>query len=362
MVVGAKANSKDGRIEGLPGVDPESGYKQKVVQWSFGAVSPPLVVEVSDPIPAPSGNGKVCYVVYTAESDVAPHFLNGRKGVYVRTDEFSARFEARLANDSELRHLLDRRKLILERRTALLARARRRFNTYAEARRQLPGGTSATSLPLLEICVLPRFPSKPVCEIENLAALITGNRLGWRQTGFPVSASSVISQQESSIVLGASGPTSMFEMNTWGTLYYGTPVANNDNIQVIYGIHLFGFVGYLLLFIRHAATVLRVLGYTGPIYIEVVLGSIRSIPWLRSSSPEGSAMRGSELDNDVTFSIDTTSEAIFLEPDKIATDILRYVLYSVNLPGLVDSLEKLKQLIRGGYEYNFWRIPPRLQT
>src|SRR5260221_6031480 len=63
MVVGAKAVSANGRIEGLPGVDEQNGYKQKVVQWSFDAVSPPLIVGVSDPIPAPSGNGKVCYVV-----------------------------------------------------------------------------------------------------------------------------------------------------------------------------------------------------------------------------------------------------------------------------------------------------------
>ncbi len=41
MVVGAKAKSSDGRIEGLPGVDVEAGYKQKLVQWCFDAVSPP---------------------------------------------------------------------------------------------------------------------------------------------------------------------------------------------------------------------------------------------------------------------------------------------------------------------------------
>src|SRR5579862_7393524 len=50
-VIGAKANSADGRIENLPGVDGQAGYKQKVVQWCFDAVSPPLAVEVSDAIP-----------------------------------------------------------------------------------------------------------------------------------------------------------------------------------------------------------------------------------------------------------------------------------------------------------------------
>jgi predicted HTH transcriptional regulator len=80
MVIGAKANSTDGRLEELSGVDVQDGYKQKVVDWCFGGANPPLTVEVSDPIPAQPG--KVCYVAYVAESDVAPHFLNGRKGVW----------------------------------------------------------------------------------------------------------------------------------------------------------------------------------------------------------------------------------------------------------------------------------------
>jgi len=120
LVVGASARSADGRIETLPGVDVQDGYKQKVVDWCFGGASPPLTVEVSDPIPTPDGSGKVCYVISVPEGDVAPHFLNGRKGVWIRTDEFSGRFDAQLANESELRSLLDRRKMILEAGQAFL--------------------------------------------------------------------------------------------------------------------------------------------------------------------------------------------------------------------------------------------------
>jgi predicted HTH transcriptional regulator len=81
MVIGASARSTDGRIESLPGVDAEAGYKQKIIQWCFDGATPSLTAEVSDPIPTPAGDGKVCYVVNTPESDLAPHFLNGRKGV-----------------------------------------------------------------------------------------------------------------------------------------------------------------------------------------------------------------------------------------------------------------------------------------
>ena len=89
MVLGAKANSATGRIEDLTGVNIEAGYKQKVVQWCFDGASPPIIVQVSDPIPVQAGNVRVYYVIYVAESDTAPHFLNGRKGIWVRTDEFS---------------------------------------------------------------------------------------------------------------------------------------------------------------------------------------------------------------------------------------------------------------------------------
>ena len=101
------------RIVALCGVDPKWSYKQTLVQWCFEGVAPPLDVEVSDLIPTPAGDGKVCYVLYTMESELGPHFLNGRRGVYVRTDEFTSRFEPKLATENELCHLLDRRKLVM---------------------------------------------------------------------------------------------------------------------------------------------------------------------------------------------------------------------------------------------------------
>ena len=138
MIVGATANSADGRLQDLPGVDDQPGYRQKVVQWCFDGTSPPLIVAVSDAIPAPAGNGKFCYVVQADESDVAPHFVNGRKGVWVRSDEFSQRYEPELATENEIRHLLDRRKLVNERRSGLLARSQRRFETLMRAARFCP--------------------------------------------------------------------------------------------------------------------------------------------------------------------------------------------------------------------------------
>jgi len=355
MVIGASARSADGRVEALQGVDPIAGYKQRVVQWSFDGASPPLTVEVSDAIPAPAGDGKVCYVVYTLESDVAPHFLNSRKGVWVRTDEFSGRFEARLANDNELRHLLDRRRLILERRDSMLARARKRFATYA-GRILVDDDHNATeSGPRLELCVVPRFPARPLCEEGNLKPLITSNYLNWRQSGFPNPSSGVISQHESAIVLRAAGNVSMHEANIWGMLFYGVQLMYESHENVT-GVHLHHLLGCLSLFVRHADLLLRAMGYSGPTTIVARLDSIQGVRWLHGLDGPWASVRppGPELDNDVTISIPATTEVLREKPDAVTIDLLRYIFFSLNWSDLIDTEEKLNELVLRGYDYNFW--------
>lgn len=351
MVIGAKANSADGRIEDLPGVDEESGYKQKVVQWCFDGASPPLVVGVSDPIPTPSGNGKVCYVVYVAESDVAPHFLNGRRGIWVRTDEFSARFEAHLADENELRHLFDRRKLIQERREMLLDRGRKRFDTYiaSQPRKAAPSGRILSAR--LNLWVVPHFPSRPLCEQEKINRLMEKKWFPWRQALFPMLGAGVISQQESAIILQATGEPSMCEANVWGMLFYGTQIDREHNGT--FGIHPYEVAGYVLLFIRHAAEMLKELGYSGLILIKIVLTSVLKAPWLDPRGGMGFSVRsGSVLDDEVVFSIDVSGDILRETPDRIAINLLRHIFLSVDWPDMVDTPEKLDELVRMGHKYN----------
>jgi len=357
MVVGARANSDDGRIEDLPGVDEQAGYKQKVVAWCFNGASPPLTVEVSDPVPAPSGSGKVCYVIHTAESDVAPRFLNGRKGIWVRTDEFSARFEAQLANDNELRELFDRRKLIRERRIGLLERARKRFGTYVGKIQTNSSGNRTNLGPYLEFFVVPRFPARPLFEETRLKPIITDNYIRFGQLAFPRISGAVVSQHESAIVLQATLACLIFEASIWGSLFYGVKLA--EDYSGTFGIHLNWFVGYTLVFIRHAAKMLQALGYAGPIHADVKLASMRGAKWMYGPS-EHSTYRGSELDDVIEFSIASTTDALQQKPDGVAMEILRYVFFSVNCPDLVDPPQNLENLVRDGYLANSWVLPDAL--
>jgi hypothetical protein len=186
MVIGAEAPSKDGRLVGLPGIDPQANYSQTIVQWCSEGVSPPLEVNVSDSIPTPSNVSKVCYVVRVRESDIAPHFLNGRKGVYIRTGEFSSRFDAQLANENELRQLFQRREVVLRRRAELLQRARNRFRTFTEQKYKALGQNKNGQIGArCDLCIVPRFPAQPVCNHARLLPVVTSTTIPWRQVGFP---------------------------------------------------------------------------------------------------------------------------------------------------------------------------------
>lgn len=144
---------------------------------------------------------KVCYVLAVAESELAPHFINGRKGVYVRTDEFSARFEARLATENETRSLLDRRRVIRDRRTALIDRARRRFQSLTEHRYEGSGGGKQAIGARFDLSIVPRFAAKPVCDHATLIEVLKTLSLPWRGVGFPRDSGERISQHESTVVL-----------------------------------------------------------------------------------------------------------------------------------------------------------------
>jgi len=363
IVVGASARSSDGRIEALSGVAEQSGYRQKVVDWCFNGANPPLTVSVSDPLQIPTANGKVCYVISVPESDLAPHFLNGRKGIWIRTDEFSGRFDTQLANESEVRQLFDRRAAIVQRRTDLLARARERYRTYAsnvqETKKVQPGAT-------FEFSLVPRFPAVPVCEQQTLSNLITTTRLNWRQVGFPGINNNVISQHESAIVIQPARPVSMIEANVWGMLFYGAQIEAEQYLgdqHKGYAIHLHEFAGLVLIFIAHAAEMLKSLGYTGPLLLQTGLTDFRKAQWLYSSEggPWMEVKAASGLDDQVLFSIESSTDDFQERPDGVAMDLLRYVFFSVDWPQLTTS-KQLEAVVRSGYKFNYWEQPTALRV
>lgn len=361
VVIGADAGSGDGRIVGLPGVDPKSGYKQTVVQWCFDGASPPLNVDVSDAI-AVSG-GRVCYVIGVRESEFAPHFLNGRKGVYIRTNEFSSRYDAQLANEHELRHLAQRRQIIRERRVNVIQRSRERFDTFVTQKYgelgKRPNGIGAR----FDLSIGPRFPAQPLCEHDRLLSVVHATHIPWRQVGFPRSTGGgFISQHESVIGLRPGSSFSILEANTWGVLFYASEVEFEPPPQAkdVQGIHSFHFVGQLLVFLEHARLVLSALGYAGPLGVELRLEAIRGVPWITFQDRMAFTGPASQLDDTATFSVESTADELIHRRDALAMTLLRYTFYATNLTDAVSD-GSLKAYVVGGYEYNTWGTPSKLQ-
>jgi hypothetical protein len=284
--------------------------------------------------------------------------------VWVRTNEFSGRFEARLADENELRHLFDRRKVVLERRADILKRARARFDAYLAKSHTDRSGNRTKTGPMLEFCVVPRFPSVPLCPAESLKQCIQTSWTNWRQVMFTDPGTAVVSQHESAIVPNAAKRVSICEANIWGLLFYGTLLDQNES--GVPGIHSYEFVGFILLFIRHANSMLKALGYSGPLLLDTTLAAIRDVPWLHGMGHgmgRGlSARPGSEFDDQFAFSISTTTEEFAEKPDRIAMEVVRSVFFSVNRSEMVDSTEKLEELLRMGYEFNYWGRPTMLRV
>ncbi len=358
VVIGAAAQSRDGRIESLSGVDEVPGYKQKIVDWCFKECSPPITVDVSGPIPTPGNNGKVCYLISVEESEVAPHFLNGRNGVWIRTNEFSGRYDAALADEDELRHLLHRRQLILERRRSIIERARKRFGTYLSIT-PTDLGTTTRSGALLELCLVPRFPARQICNQEELSKLVRQVHYpAYRGVGFPRLQMGVMTQQESAIIRQPLTDVSLFEANTWGMLFYVTKLDEKEYADQLSGIHAYSFVGHLLLFLQHANDIFGLTGLTGPILVEASLQAIRERKWVYSASiAEGFPALAttkliSGLDDGFGLSVPTTVENLREKPDEVAIELLRSIFFSLNWSDLVDTQAKLEDLIQKGHRFN----------
>jgi len=358
VVVGAAAQSKDGRIEDLPGADEQSGYKQKIVDWCFQGCSPPITVDVSPPIPTPNGNGKVCYVISVEESEVAPHFLNGRNGVWIRTNEFSERFHAELANEDELRQLLHRRELVLERRRSILVRARKRFETHLRMGPAQPDG-SPLPVATFELCIVPRFPARQICKPEEIVRHLDKVRYpSYRSVGFPRYQMGVMTQFESAIIRQPFVEPSFLEANVWGMLFYAVALNEKNHPSSLEGIHLGEFVGHLLLFLKHASNLFQLTGLIGSILIETSLLSIRDRKWLYPQQvapgmPSFGAVRPpSGLDDAFALSVLTTVENLRQNPENIAMELLRSIFFSLDWNGLIANETQLGELIHYGHRFN----------
>jgi hypothetical protein len=107
---------------------------------------------------------------------------------------------------------------------------------------------------------------------------------------------------------------------------------------------------------------LQLLGYSGPLLIETTLRSILGAPWLQPVDWGLIPKFTSELYDEVTFSIPSTTETLIEKPDGVAMEILRVVFFSVNCSSLAETPGMIEALIKKGYGFNFWEVPTTLHA
>lgn len=372
LIVGAEGQSSDGRLIALQGVEPQSNFRQTIIQRCAAGLTPLIEPFVSDGIPTPDDSARVCYVISVPESELAPHFLNGRKGVYVRTDEYSTRYEPRLATADELLHLFDRRQLAVARREQLTERAGNRFATFAKAEyrsgsdmqlaRRQSGGVGAT----LHLALLPQFPVAPLCELERLLPLFRQLSVARQSSRFPYS-STPVTQHESVLALNPGSGFSLLELNVWGLVAYAVEVQRvlasrgaRATEEAPNGIHLPAVLGEVLVALEYARLAYDALGFDGVVTVVVRMERVRGVPVF--AFPDGfvTQVATSHLDDTLRFSLCVSTERLRTARDEIAGDVVRTLLFALGLsdvgaPGADQTL--VPALLSDGYKYNGWPSP-----
>lgn len=355
VVIGASADSETGAVEELVGVEPEQGLKQRIVNWGLAHVSPPISPFVSGPIPVPGESGRVCYVIYVPLSLSAPHFLTGRRGIYIRTDELSGRFEPRLANISEIVHLLDRRSTAVSERESIRAKSLARFDSLAASRYAEDAHTDGDIGATLHVTVIPSYPAADLTTEPELYRISGEEHVGWRGVGFPRMNRDRITQTGSVIMPKAGGTFSTLELGVRGNLHYASELERTTQHGAT-GIHLGSLLGESIAFLRYSAGVLARLGYQGPLVVTVRLDRAKDVPVLYASHGFMETGPASPIDDTVEFTLDTSTEVLSDPADPLAKDLLVSILFALNW---ADAIEKnwIDGLLGWAYEYNSWERP-----
>ena len=198
------------------GVQRQPSFESQVTAWCTQNLYPPLLPAVSGEI-AVTGKSTYAYVVQIEESELAPHFIEGRQGCYIRTNEGSHKFEAKLATQPEILALLNRREAAKKRAMDLRARSRARLQRAWELYKV------NSPVPLLPFTFRfePVFPRRPLIGAGDLASVVESARAHMGSLRAFPSKERVLALAESLVFSGYEAcPRMQLELTTFGTTSY----------------------------------------------------------------------------------------------------------------------------------------------
>jgi hypothetical protein len=288
IVIGVEQD-KDGKISALTGVDPKPGFHQQVIEWCYGGIYPPISPIITAPIKKDDESHKVFYVIYVGESYDAPHFLNGRKGCYIRTDEYSQLFEPQFAMYDEILHLSNRRQQSIDIREKLVSRAKSRFDMHVKQSyttyENVVGDIDLT----VWLAIVPTFPRFAQIDVPILDKAINVVRLRARDNIYPLGEPE--SQQDGYFFPDPRGINFAYlEVDTHGLIYYSQELGSiNDEAQKKLNIENSDYkltpsdiyfysswvIAWAIFYMKYASQIYQAVGYEGPITLRLGLDRIK---------------------------------------------------------------------------------------
>lgn len=326
LVIGVEEDGS-GAVRKIRGVEKVPGFKQKIVQWCFDSINPPPHIEVTNEIELK--NGKYCYVIYVIQSNQPPHFINGRKGCYIRTDEFSQKFQPKLATQNEILYMSNQRAKALDLRFHILNRAGIRFSKHKKHFGQKEENDRENEKPFFSIGIVPKFPTF-VFDYDQLYEIISGHRLEHLSGRIP--KGTIKSQFEGYYFDNPRNKgVSYLEIDIHGMVYYAM-----GNLEIVYNafsekeiISGNRLIGWLLFYLKYAQEFYARIGYKGLVHTNIQLMHVRGEEIaFRNRNGRTWQLPGSPYDRNLEFEHSFSSNKLELEMKEVAQEVYREILLS----------------------------------
>ncbi len=353
LILGVEEDGK-GKIKSLPGIPKINRLDQTIVQWCFEEIYPPIIPSVSPPIPHPKRKDRYFYVIYIEQSQQTPHILNkSRKGLYVRTDEYSQKFLTRLAKFDELEFLINKRKKAEELSNSLIHRARLRLSTHKRIKYQEHHGTDA----LLHLCLIPLFPQNRMFGPEKLIPFAKESVIKARGGNFPDLCDEKLHSQFESIISEnpGIGYYSYFEINIYNMLFYVCDITREYKTDhtTMHVIPLKVLMAEIILFLEYAKKFYSKSGFNGMLKFIIRLENI----YRQKIRVEGEKIQKSRISYiDNQMEMDRTFSIMKLSRHKeIALDVFKELCFSLGYKKIYElPEERIDRFFKDGLNYLGW--------
>jgi len=280
LVIGIEEDGK-GNIKSLSGVPLKNSYDQTIVQWCWTEIYPPIRPVISPAVPHKDDPGKVFYVIHVPESQESPHFINGRRGAYVRVMEYSQRFEPRLATYEEIRLLADRRERAKLLRDSIVQGATERCEYTMRTWHRNSSSDEYERAARRTILVTPTFTPTPIARVETLFHSAKFNTLGVRgfSQGYPRYGSGP-KAVPGGIAFFDRREDGYTEIQSTGLVFYRELVTEDWDDHFKKGTIDSKYSAVMFIKVcQYASQLYRLLGFYGNVTVRAIFSSVKGRCW-----------------------------------------------------------------------------------